>query len=1052
MADTWLDEYFRGEGVAGPAGPAGPAGAAGAAGPDNVLDGKTVDAATPADGEALVYDLGTDSWVSAAVSGVRSVTLVGTGTGPAGAFAIGDVLCSANDPADKTKVKLALTANLTGADATSLVVLLQTGTAGQQKQAAGVGDRVAPSVLGIAVDPNVTKVVVNTATGRAARFQMPTSGDWILGEADKEGNTTIQPEAPVYRPVRRKRRNELNFRDWEPETDGVTDVSAKVQDFISAVAARRRGFIPEADSGVGYYLLKEPVKITDDTPGGNRKGIYIYGEWRSFVATGYTFRCDMREPYGTAGAITSVGNGGTPTALTGGGSGQVVVCFEFGAVQGGRTILASEDAFYTGLWVELWNANTPANIAHAAICGIPADGVANLYIPAGVAADYGLGGSVGDRRICWRIMIPAIQNRARGAVLEGISAGPKVGKRMTCVMEMNYPTGAGAVQVINQKLKAFGAGTDSIFGSRMDLGISIARDVVPLVGNPFYALNGAGVRQVHSPAQVDTIKLEDCYFFQPLTSGIEHVSAGAQSKECTAFRTSFAGGSQFGYLSPRKSGLNSAGHMDFIECSFGNIKDTLIAAGGGASKCRIIDNCYSEVCPRIYREYTGGSTQQVVVKHSQFSLDNSTAHRSGELIALSGMGPFSMCDSTISHVDNNQAHISIAGNAAKECSVILDKCWLKGTTDYQGIRCRATSTRSGPHRYAGTERMTYRVDLTGVDRYFGFDQNNFNRAAGYTVDMNEIPNWVLGNLMHGTVWAAGQAYGRYAVVRPTAANGKCYQCDATGGTSGGVQPTWPTTLGVTVADNGMTWTCVEDRAGWGDGDNYRNHLESITPGTSGRIEIKADADPGGDGNAQLGFAVSVVTGLARTEISTDTNGYVDFARSSGAQPAQLTTRHIRYTQTATDGQQVFNDIPGKRYGALDKGITIGSVQKKTVTITQAMIAALGASLTGTINVGTVLPTGARLLGGELNVTTKVQNAGDTDVTTADLGTTTAGHEQYAGATLALKTTGRKGGGATGYQGASITAEQAAILITSTVNLNTITAGALTATLFYFVEL
>lgn len=980
------------------------------------------------------------------------VTLVGTGTGPAGAFAIGDVVCSANDATDKGKVKLALAANLASADASSIRVMLQTGVAGDKRQAAGIGDRLAESVLGLSTSTTIDKAVLNTSTGRAARLQIPTRGDWIVGELDKAGPCTIDPEAPAFRPFHRKRRGEINWRDWEPETDGTTDVSAKFQDFLNTLSARRRGHIPEADAGVGYYLLKEPVSLTDDTPGSNRRGIFLYGEWRSFVSTGYTFRCDMREPNGIGASITSIGNGGTPTALTGGGSGQVMGCIALGTTLGGRTVLASADAFWTGLWIRLWNANNAANITWALITGVPSDGIVNVYLPLGAGApDRGLGGGLGTEKICWRIWIPALQNRARGVVIEGISFGPKVGTRMTCPIEMNYPTGAGAAQVINQQLRAVGCGTDSIFGSRMDLGVSIARDVVPLSGNPFYAVNGAGVRQVLSPAQVDTIKLDDCYFFQPFTAGIEHVSAGAQSKECTANRCSVAGGSQYGYYSGRQAmGLNSAGHMDFVECSFGNIKDTLIRAGGGASKCRVIDRCYSEVCPRIYSETVGALTQQVIVKGSQFTQDNSSSHRSGELMKLSGVGPLSISDTTFAHVDSNQSHISITGTASKECDVILEKVWFKGLNSYTGVRCRATSTRSGPARFAGTERITYRVDLTGVDRFFGINQTNLNRAGGYTVDLTEVPYWVLGNLFHGTTWAANTAYGRYAVVRPLVANGFCYQCDGTGGTSGGSQPSFPAVLGNTVNDNGMTWTCVEDRAGWGDGDDFSLNLESLTPGTTGRIEFKADADPGGDGNVQLGFAVSVVTGLARTEISQDTNGFVDFARSSGAQPAHLTTRHIRYTQASNDAQQVFNDIPGKRYGALDKGITLGSVQKKTVAITQAMIAALGAATTGTINVGTALPTGARLVGGELNVTTKAQNAGDTDTTTADLGTTTSGHEQYAIATASLKSTGKKVDKP--YAGASISAEQAAVKITSDVNLNTITAGAFTATLLYVVEL
>ncbi len=133
---------------------------------------------------------------------------------------------------------------------------------------------------------------------------------------------------------------------------------------------------------------------------------------------------------------------------------------------------------------------------------------------------------------------------------------------------------------------------------------------------------------------------------------------------------------------------------------------------------------------------------------------------------------------------------------------------------------------------------------------------------------------------------------------------------------------------------------------------------------------------------------------------------------------------------------------------VDAGLPL---QKKEVTIGFAEVAALGAVVTGSIDVGTVLPAGARLVGGELSVTTKFQNAGDTDTTTADLGTTTAGHTDVAVDGASLKTTGLKGGGTNvGYVGRLIGAQQGSVKFTSDVNLSTLTAGAVKCTLFYTV--
>jgi len=57
-------------------------------------------------------------------------------------------------------------------------------------------------------------------------------------------------------------------------------------------------------------------------------------------------------------------------------------------------------------------------------------------------------------------------------------------------------------------------------------------------------------------------------------------------------------------------------------------------------------------------------------------------------------------------------------------------------------------------------------------------------------------------------WEASTAYATTSphYVTPTTPNGFRYEC-TTGGTSGGTEPTWPTTIGGTVSDGGVTWTC-----------------------------------------------------------------------------------------------------------------------------------------------------------------------------------------------------------------------------------------------------
>lgn len=55
-------------------------------------------------------------------------------------------------------------------------------------------------------------------------------------------------------------------------------------------------------------------------------------------------------------------------------------------------------------------------------------------------------------------------------------------------------------------------------------------------------------------------------------------------------------------------------------------------------------------------------------------------------------------------------------------------------------------------------------------------------------------------------WVAATAYTLGQFRRPTNANGFRYEV-TTAGTSAGAEPAWPTTIGATVADNTVVWTC-----------------------------------------------------------------------------------------------------------------------------------------------------------------------------------------------------------------------------------------------------
>jgi hypothetical protein len=129
------------------------------------------------------------------------------------------------------------------------------------------------------------------------------------------------------------------------------------------------------------------------------------------------------------------------------------------------------------------------------------------------------------------------------------------------------------------------------------------------------------------------------------------------------------------------------------------------------------------------------------------------------------------------------------------------------------------------------------------------------------------------------------------------------------------------------------------------------------------------------------------------------------------------------------------------------------IRVKEATITFAELNALGGVKSGAVDVGTVLPAGARFAGAELVVGTLFRDVGDTAAVTGDLGTETAGHEDWGvdGTANNLHTTGTKTGGTNMVTfGRTVSAEQASIKVTSDVNLDTLTAGSLVARVWYFI--
>lgn len=95
--------------------------------------------------------------------------------------------------------------------------------------------------------------------------------------------------------------------------------------------------------------------------------------------------------------------------------------------------------------------------------------------------------------------------------------------------------------------------------------------------------------------------------------------------------------------------------------------------------------------------------------------------------------------------------------------------------------------------------------------YFNDATNELTTGGGYTAGGATIGSRsmsVVAADSWATAWAAATAYKLGAIVRPTTGNGFVYRVSVAGTSHATTEPTWPTTIGLTVTDNGVTWTCV----------------------------------------------------------------------------------------------------------------------------------------------------------------------------------------------------------------------------------------------------
>lgn len=101
-------------------------------------------------------------------------------------------------------------------------------------------------------------------------------------------------------------------------------------------------------------------------------------------------------------------------------------------------------------------------------------------------------------------------------------------------------------------------------------------------------------------------------------------------------------------------------------------------------------------------------------------------------------------------------------------------------------------------------------DPQDVHAYFGSPTSGRRARANSNPGTDQI---TVSIVQRTAQWAAATAYTAGDLVRPTTGNDNeyIYEAQTTGSSHATTEPTWPTTIGNTVVDNGVTWECLRKR-------------------------------------------------------------------------------------------------------------------------------------------------------------------------------------------------------------------------------------------------
>lgn len=171
--------------------------------------------------------------------------------------------------------------------------------------------------------------------------------------------------------------------------------------------------------------------------------------------------------------------------------------------------------------------------------------------------------------------------------------------------------------------------------------------------------------------------------------------------------------------------------------------------------------------------------------------------------------------------------------------------------------------------FGGTLSVTHQSDLSDNPQdfvlYLGSTATSVQLQATSNPGVDNITLTPTDTL---PAWEASTAYSLGDSVEPVTPNGKRYVV-TTAGTTGASEPTWPTSIGSTVANGSVIWTCVA----------------ATHEPTEIKLATSSGGLPGATGGAALSLGNTLLSGTAnKTEVHIRVTNAVTTVSSNSGTP------------------------------------------------------------------------------------------------------------------------------------------------------------------------